>query len=164
MIAFEKNFSANGGKPFCVDNTEYRMVVRVNSGNHGGIRVSFGQCINSPKQGIRFDCEAGLTCRGRSSQAFVFWRNTSPNEIDIACPHNADITIRNVWDNGDGVEQSWHAGGAMVVEQDERTIRIRANSTLENDHCEDFHCELTWLDEPRPFQEKRGFFARLFRR
>ncbi len=162
MIAFEQQFAASGGKPFSVDNTEYRMVFRVNSCNHKGIRVKFGECVKSPTQGIRFDSEGALTCHGKTNRAFVFWRGTAPDEFEIGCSTDADITIRNVWDNGDGVEQSWHAGGAMVVEEDGQTIRIRANSTLQNDRCEDLHCELTWLDESPKEPAKRGFFRRLF--
>ena len=162
MIKFEQQFTATGGKPFSIDGTEYKMVFRVNSGNHHGLRIKFGDCIDSPNQGIRFDSNGNLTCRGKSNRAFVFWRNSAPDEFEITCPPQSEISIRNVWDNGDGVEQSWHAGGAMVVEQDERTIRIRANSTLQNDRCEDLHCELTWLDEPPVKTSKRGLLHRLF--
>ena len=27
------------------------------------------------------------------------------------------VEVRNVWDTGDGVMQSWHSGAAMMVEQ-----------------------------------------------
>ncbi len=140
------------------------MVFHVNSGCYAGIHLGFGKCINHPKQGIRIDCNKPLSYNGKSSHALVFWKGSTQTDFNIGCPCNANLSIRNVWDYGDGVEQSWHAGGAMVVEQDNRTIRIRANSTLQNDFCEDLHCELTWLDEAPHFKENQGFFTRLFRK
>ena len=46
--------------------------------------------------------------------------------------------IRNIWDHGDGVVHSWHAGAAMHMETTpDGVITLYCNSTLENTHCRD---------------------------
>lgn len=163
MIEFEKRFIESKGKPFAENGTEYHMVLRVNSESHQGMHVRLVHAIQSPRQGIRFDCNLPLHANGVTGQALVFWRDTVPSEFDIACSPDSDIVIRNVWDNGDGVEQSWHAGGAMIVKNDGNIIILRANSTLSNDRCEDLVVELSWLDGgPQETMKKISWFSRLF--
>ncbi len=165
MIEFEKRFIENKGKPFAENGTEYHMVLRSNSEFHHGLHVRFVRAIKSPRQGIRLDCNSPLHVNGVAGQSFVFWQDSAPTEFNVACSPNSDIVARNVWDNGDGVEQSWHAGGAMIVENADGMIRIHANSTLANDRCDDLVVELSWLDEvPRDDSKKTSWFSRLFRR
>lgn len=165
MIEFEKRFIENKGKPFSENGTKYYMVLRVNSGAHQGMRVRFVHAIETPLQGIRMDSNSLLHINGASGRTFVFWRNSAPSEFDLACSPGSEISIRNVWDNGDGVEQSWHAGGAMIVENNDDLIRIRANSTLSNDRCDDLIVELSWLsDVPHDAQKKTSWLSRLLGR
>ena len=165
MIEFEKRFIENAGKPFVENGTEYHMVFRINSGAHHGIHIRFVRAIKSPRQGIRLDCNSPLYANGAAGQSFVFWQNSAPFEFTVACAPGSDITVRNVWDNGDGVEQSWHAGGAMVVKEDSKVILIRANSTLSNDRCDDLVVEFSWIDiRPQDALKKTSWLSRLFGR
>lgn len=165
MIEFEKKFIESKGKPFVENGTKYHMVLSLKTGRHQGIRVRILKGIEHPRQGIRFDSESSLQANGVRGSSLVFWRKSAPSEFDVGCSPNSDIDIRNVWDHGDGVEQSWHAGGAMIVEEEGDVIRIRANSTLLNDKCEDLIVELSWLDVlPQKDSKKPSWLARLFNR
>ena len=165
MIEFEKRFIENRGKPFSENGTKYYMVLRVNSGNHHGIHVRFVHAIGNPRQGIRMDCDSSLGTNGTNGQSFVFWQDSAPSEFSITCSPNSNIVVRNVWDNGDGVEQSWHAGGAMIVEEADNLIRIHANSTLANDRCDDLVVELSWLiTPPQEVSKKTSWLSRIFGR
>lgn len=162
MIEFEKRFFESKGGAFVENGTKYHMSISVNSGPHLGMHVRFMQAIKKPRQGIRFDSNSLLQSQGISSNSFVFWRNTAPAEFNIGCAANSNISIRNVWAYEDGVEHSWHAGGAMIVEEEANLIRIRANSTLLNDLCEDLVIEISWLNDfPQDVLKKTSWFSRL---
>ncbi|OJW19261.1 MAG: hypothetical protein BGO58_03090 [Sphingopyxis sp. 65-8] len=45
--------------------------------------------------------------------------------------------MKNVWDTGDGVMQSWHAGGAMIVEEIENVRRYLCNDGELDDDFDD---------------------------
>jgi len=137
MINFENEFRATKGKPFVVDGITYRMSYDLEPGDNANIKVHIIKFDSSPRQGIRFDSEFPMNINGKQSNAFSVWADKAPHDFLIECVPNSKVSIRNIWDNGDGVEQSWHAGGAMIVENKKNLIVCRTNSTLLNDFCND---------------------------
>jgi len=47
------------------------------------------------------------------------------------------LWVKNVWDMGDGVMQSWNAGGAMIVEGDAVSRRYLCNDGELDDDFDD---------------------------
>ena len=144
MIDFETMFRKTKGLPFSEDGREYRAYIRLESGDHTRLRIRFVSGIESPRQGIRIDCAKDITFQKRRSRSLPFWRDSVPEEFLVQCAPHEEFNVRNLWDNGDGLEHSWHAGGAFWVETLGETLRLHANSTLLNDACEDLVVELTW--------------------
>lgn len=137
MINFENEFRATRGKPFVVNGVTYRMFYELEIGDNTNVKVNIIKFASSPRQGIRFDSETPMSINGKQGTAFSIWPDKAPHDFLIECAPNSKISIRNIWDNGDGVEQSWHAGGAMIVEDRKNIITCRANCTRQNDSCND---------------------------
>ena len=164
MIEFEKLFKESKGQPIVVGGREYRLLLSINSASRKFLHVKFCDSVERPLQGLRIDSETELKVNGRKGQGFVFWRNSAPREFDIECSPNSTLDVRNVWDNGDGVEQSWHGGAAFWLEMTGETIRLHANSTLQNDKCEDMTVELSWRDEPSNSQvTRKSWLSKIFK-
>lgn len=137
MIAFEEEFKKTKGMPFEHNGITYRMFYDLELGENTEIKVRVIKFISSPRQGIRFDSAMPMSINGKQSNAFSIWLDSAPHDFTIACSPNSKVTIRNIWDNGDGVEQSWHAGGAMTVAKIENGVICKANSTKHKDSCDD---------------------------
>lgn len=65
------------------------------------------------------------------------FRKGTPTTFTIRGKAGSSVNVRNVWDNGDGVEQSWHGGAAMCVAVTQEGVVFGCNSTMESDACED---------------------------
>lgn len=142
MIAFEEEFKKTKGMPFVSNGITYRMFYDLELGKNTEIKVRVIKFISSPRQGIRFDSAMPMSINGKQSNAFSIWLDSAPHDFTIACYPDSKVAIRNIWDNGDGVEQSWHAGGAMIMMKTENGLICKANSTLQNDSCDDLEVEL----------------------
>lgn len=137
MIEFEARFLESRGRPFQHNGKTYRMVYRYDTGNQESFHIAFQSGIEKPRQGIRLDSQEAMTVNGVAGQSFEIWRDTAPTSVQVNCQKHTEIAIRNIWDNGDGVAQSWHGGGAMVVEENIGELLFHCNSTMNNSDCRD---------------------------
>jgi len=60
-------------------------------------------------------------------------RKASPKKL----PAKNVLGIKNVWDTGNGVIQSWYNGSAMVVEEIENGKRYRCNDGHPDNNFDD---------------------------
>lgn len=117
MIDFEAEFKKTRGQPFRWNGAEYRMNFQLPTGAHSALFVRFVQSRSEWRQGIRLDCNHLLAVSGTKSRAIVLWHDTAPSEVEVICPTNEIVRVRNVWDVGDGTEHSWHGGAAIRVDE-----------------------------------------------
>lgn len=137
MIKFEELFIKAKGQSIVVDGITYCMMIRMNVESGGVLHIMIDKLIQHPRQGIRFDSDKPIVINGKIDKAHSCWLAVAPSELVVECPDECCLVIRNIWDNGDGVEQSWHAGGAMMCADVEGGKSVRCNSTLENDDMND---------------------------
>ncbi|NGX56757.1 MAG: hypothetical protein K1060chlam5_01003 [Candidatus Anoxychlamydiales bacterium] len=87
-----------------------------------------------------------------------FFENTAPKEIIITLrsekerqqhskklPKKNILGIKNIWDTGDGVIQSWHFGAAMIVEEIENGRRYYCNDGHPDENFDDIVFTVTKL-------------------
>lgn len=138
MIEFEKKFNLSRGRPFEEAGRCYQMFYAITEAMPKTFSLSFEYAILNPRQGLRLDCDDPLVIAGVKNKAFTLWKHTAPSHIKVERTGYASVMIRNIWDNGDGVIQSWHGGGALIAEPGmDKTVRLRCNSTLKNSDCND---------------------------
>ena len=139
MIDFESEFIKSQGQPFAIDGKEYYMCYSIHVPKETWIKIKFISAISAPRQGVRVDADKPLEWRNRKGNSINIWYpyKKEEHETTIFCPEETSINVRNIWDNGDGVVQSWHGGGAMIVEENNGNRLFCCNSTLTNDRCSD---------------------------
>lgn len=137
MIQFEELFVKAKGQPIVVAGITYCMMIRMNVASGDVLHILIDKLIQHPKQGIRFDSDKPIVVNGKIDNAHSCWLAVAPSELVVECPKECCLVIRNIWDNGDGVEQSWHAGGAMTETEVDGCKYVKCNSTLENDAMSD---------------------------
>ena len=144
MIEFEKEFTRTRGQPFEINGRVYRMIYVLSDASPTEFVLKFEHAVRNPQQGLRLDCDAPLEINGYRDKAFVLWHGTVPERIIVRRTGPEKVTIRNVWDHGDGVVHSWHAGGAIIAESvTGNDILLYCNSTLDNSDCRDLIIRLT---------------------
>jgi len=135
---FEQEFRHSHGQPFMSGGVHYMLSYNMKAPMSGCLLIALRQSIRVPTQGVRIDCDVAMTLDDHSSQAFNIWADIDPRVLRVACQPSSEVMIRNIWDHGDGVVHSWHAGAAMHMETTpDGVITLYCNSTLENTHCRD---------------------------
>jgi hypothetical protein len=82
------------------------------------IRVTIEQTNSEWRQGVSLDAYGKVVVANQTINGpIVLWEDTAPAETDIMVSDAPGVLeVKNVWDTGDGVTQSWHNGAAMVLE------------------------------------------------
>ena len=139
MIDFESEFTKSQGQPIAIAGKKYYMYYSFHVPKETLVKIIFISAISTPRQGVRIDADKTIKCLGRETNSLNIWHSPDKEEHEIAvfCPEETSFNLRNIWDNGDGVVQSWHGGGAMMVSQDGNKFIINCNSTLSDDRCRD---------------------------
>ena len=145
MIDFEKNFIKNEGKPITIAGTTYHMFYSISVPQRTLVKIKFTSAISVPMQGVRVDANRPIECMGISNRTFNIWYNPDKKKqaISVLCTDATTLQLRNIWDNGDGVVQSWNGGGAMIVDKNDNKLNFSCNSTISNDQCLDCLFEVT---------------------
>ena len=139
MIDFEENFIRSKGQPIIIDGKKYHMFYSITVLSKTFVKIKFIRAISLPKQGVRFDADHLIECMGVSNYSFNIWYNPDKKmqEVEVFCAEATTLQLRNIWDNGDGVVQSWNGGGAMIVDKKDNKLNFYCNSTMANDQCLD---------------------------
>ncbi len=139
MPSFDKLFSESKERPVLYNGLRIWRVDVLGVNRRQGLKVVF-DCANSNwRQGIRLDIDDRFEINGQTiRKAIVLWQDTAPKECRfVAHSKKGEVLVRNVWDTGDGVVDSWHNGAAMIVEEFPNGKRYKCNDGLADDDFDD---------------------------
>lgn len=140
---FEQEFRSTSGQPFTSEGIEFMLSYCITVPLSGVLLIRYKHCILTPKQGIRLDCAVEMSLDKDKSNAFNIWCDSKMRTVSVSCKPASKVMIRNLWDHGDGVVQSWHAGAAMHAETSlDGAVILYCNSTLKNTRCRDLIVEI----------------------
>jgi len=142
MIVFEEEFIKTRGQPiqykgkavvmaddFPLPAEKTRLKYRILSTN------------SEWKQGIFLKTQGVLVFNGGekvSNKWAAIWEHISPREDEFTCYSKSGLLeVKNVWDTGNGVVESWHNGAAMWMEQLPNGRRYHCNDGHPDDDFDD---------------------------
>lgn len=139
MVVFQDLFHQSRGQPVEYDGKVIRMSDRIEIGKNIDIIINFDQVSSPWMQGVNLKTKGYFLVEGeRLEKSIVLWSDTAPVRPHISVFSTDGILwVKNVWDMGDGVMQSWHAGGAMIVEEIENVRRYLCNDGELDDDFDD---------------------------
>ncbi len=151
MIIFQDKFMESRGNPIEYNGRTVQMVDKVSIGDGADVRIRFEHISAKWKQGINLTTTGHFVVNGdRFDKSIVLWQDTAPVTSEFRV-NSSDglLSVKNVWDMGDGVMQSWHGGGAMIVEGDAESRRYLCNDGEFDDDFDDliFTLEITHSGE-----------------
>lgn len=132
-------FTESKGQPVVYKGQTIQMVDRLSVTDGQTLKVTF-QSVNSDwRQGIGFDTDGSFDVVGKAiEKKIVLWHDTAPQELLLAVhTRKGECMVKNVWDVGDGVIQSWHNGAAMIVQELRNGRRYRCNDGRADDDFDD---------------------------
>ena len=139
MIIFQDMFMESRGKPIEYNGRTVQMVDKVSIGDAADVRIRFEHISAKWKQGIYLTTKGHFVVNGdRFDKSIVLWQDTAPVTSEFRV-NSSDglLSVKNVWDMGDGVMQSWCGGGAMIVEGDAESRRYLCNDGEFDDDFDD---------------------------
>jgi hypothetical protein len=104
------------------------------------MRLVFESCNAEWRQGasLRVRSEGKIVINGQQLTHAVCWQDTAPETVEFEISGKVpNIEIKNVWDVGNGVMESWHNGAAMIVETLPTGRRYRCNDGFPDDDFDD---------------------------
>jgi hypothetical protein len=139
MPSFEELFLKSKGRPVKHRGKVLQMVDHIDVHSGQEFILAFESTNSKWRQGVYCETNGVFIVLGQElEQAVVLWSDTSPNEVMIKVKtKNGKISIRNVWDTGDGIMHSWHNGGAMIVETHDGLRRYKCNDGFPDDDFDD---------------------------
>lgn len=140
MPSFQEQFEASGGMPIEYRGQTLRMVDDYPVPDARIIRLELESADSEWRQGVYLTIESGrIVVEGKDCQnGAVLWYDSAPQSVHVEIAGDATtIQIRNVWDTGNGVLESWHHGAAMIVEEGRKQRRYRCNDGHPDDDFND---------------------------
>lgn len=139
MPSFEKLFFASKGQPVVYNGQTIQMVDHIPIKDGQFLRVIFESVKAEWRQGIRLKTDGEFIVNNKTiKKAVVLWHDTAPREVLLQVhTKKGDCSIKNVWDTGNGVMDSWHNGAAMIVEEVPTGKRYRCNDGQPDDDFDD---------------------------
>lgn len=116
---FEELFRKSKGKPVVHKGQVLHLVDFVPCAQGDLFRITFEGTSSEWRQGIMLQAPGPLEVAGKTVPGpIVLWEDTAPKvtEVRIHAP-TGPLQVKNVWDTGNGVVQSWHNGAAMIIDQ-----------------------------------------------
>jgi len=139
MASFQRLFTEARGKPIEYNGRMLHMVDRIKIKATQKLEVTFESANSEWRQGIGFDVDGRFEIGTNTiNNKLVLWQDTAPATIELLVHTNAcECLIKNVWDTGDGVIQSWHNGAAMIIENLPNGRRYCCNDGRADDDFDD---------------------------
>ncbi|MBN8789894.1 MAG: hypothetical protein J0I84_22665 [Terrimonas sp.] len=139
-IVFEEFFNKSEGKPFIYNGKEIKMSDKVSlPASKASLRVEFISTNSHWKQGIVLQTKGDFEINEQKlSNKIVLWEHTAPTQVDIVVKSkDKTLFIYNVWDTGDGTMHYGHNGGALFIEQVNKTTIYHCNDGYADDDFDD---------------------------
>ena len=144
MEIFEELFRKSKGRPITYRAKTLHLMDKLRIRNGDRFRVVIEELNSDWKQGVSLSLSKGrIRVADREfSKGIVLWEDTAPVSTEVIIVLGSRqvewLYLKNVWDKGDGVIDSWHNGAAMIIEElSERTNRYRCNDGYPDDDFND---------------------------
>jgi hypothetical protein len=148
MKSIEDLFMNSKGRPVVYDGRTIQMddCLIVREGQI--LKVKFERVNSDWRQGVCLSTDGIFEVNNlKIEKSIVLWQDSAPTEVELMVhSRNGECRVKNVWDAGDGVMQSWHNGAAMIVEE-LPTCRLYKCNEGRGDACFDdliFSIESLW--------------------
>jgi len=139
MPSFQEMFEKSKGKP--IDYNGQTLVMADNFPREGAtkFRLVFITCNGDWRQGVGLSFEGKFKVNDRIvRRGLLLWYDTAPQTVEFeVVGKGSTIEVRNVWDVGNGVIESWHNGAAMTVEAVPNGRRYWCNDGFPDDDFDD---------------------------
>ena len=136
MPSFQNMFTETKGKPIQWNGQTLVMIDVFPVSKQEKLRLVFENFGIEWKQGAMLDTKGAFVVNGKDcGRKVVFWQDTAPRQVDFeVSSKEGTVSVRNCWDTGDGVINSWHHGAAMIVDDlgDKRRYRCNDGHPDEN--------------------------------
>lgn len=140
MPSFQDRFVESKGQPIEHEGNTLVMVDYFPVEDGSKLRLTFESTDGPWRQGVsmRFREDGALILSGQEFQHVACWRDTAPQVVEFQTIGEAtSLEVKNVWDTGNGVMESWHNGAAMIVEEIPGGRRYRCNDGYADDDFDD---------------------------
>lgn len=147
MVVFEEMFRDSKGKPVEYNGQTIQLVDELPISAKVRMRIYFEQANSKWRQGIALMTTGSFEIAGQEvKRGLALWQDTAPQEVELVIrSQSAVLQVKNIWDVGDGITESWHNGAAMIVEEIPNGRRYRCNDGQPNDDFDDIIFRLEWL-------------------
>jgi hypothetical protein len=139
MPSFSELFKKSKGQPIVYEGKVLQMVDRLEFSSEAQLQVVFESTKGEWRQGVYLYGDGTFEVNGETiKKAIVLWVDTAPPVISIKVKSKKGIcSVKNVWDTGNGVMESWHNGAAMIVEKSENVRKYRCNDGKSDEDFDD---------------------------
>jgi hypothetical protein len=146
MPSFQQLFIKSKGQPVEYNGQTIRMVDHLKILDGQILKVVFESVNADWRQGVCLTTDGGFVVNNQSiKKSVALWHDTAPSEVMLRVQtKKGECWVKNVWDIGNGVMESWHNGAAMIVEEIACGRRYKCNDGQPDDDFTDivFRIEL----------------------
>jgi hypothetical protein len=149
-MSIEQLFLESRGQPVVYKGQTICMVDRIDVAEDQVLKVTFEEIRSDWRQGVCLTVNGEFEVAGQVIQnSVVLWHDTSPTAIEVHVQaRDGTCQIKNVWDIGDGVMQSWHNGAAMIVHRSMSTRRYKCNDGRDDEDFDDLVFTIEFVNPP----------------
>ena len=151
MPDFDKIFSTKKERPIKYKGNYLVRFDDIPFENGDSFLLTFEKTNSKWRQGIGLVIFGFFEINGRKyKDRIVLWEDTAPKETTVILweekskryhskrlPKKGLLGIKNIWDTGDGVIESWYGGAAMIVEKIENGKRYWCNDGHPDENFDD---------------------------
>ena len=152
---FQRRFEEEG-EPIVHNGIQLWLVDRIAVAQGDVLRVTRRSTSSNWRQGVCLDVQGTLVVNNTNcGGTVVLWEDTAPYEVDVTLSdfssQETTLYVRNVWDTGNGVMQSWHNGAAMIVDERDGVRLYRCNDGAPDDDFDDLVFTIHKISKRRRF-------------
>jgi hypothetical protein len=129
MPSFQHLFIESGGKPIVYKGRTTQLVDRLKVSDGQIMKVIFESATANWRQGVSLMTDGIFVVNKQIiKKSVALWQDTAPPEVVLRVQtKKGECWVKNIWDVGNGVMESWHNGAAMVVEEIPSGRRYKCN-------------------------------------
>ena len=140
MPSFQELFEESQGQPITYQGRTLVMADDFPVAENEILHLHFESTRSEWRQGVYLTVERGaIRVNEHDCQdGALLWYDTAPATVRLQVTGRArSIEVRNTWDSGNGVVDSWHHGAAMIVEEMTNGRRYLCNDGHPDDDFDD---------------------------
>ncbi|MGB7158057.1 MAG: hypothetical protein WBD40_08320 [Tepidisphaeraceae bacterium] len=138
MMSFQDLFMRSKGQPVVYNGRLIQLVDHLKVVDGQRVKVRFESVNSDWRQGIGLTTKGSFDVNNQTIKKIVLWHDTAPREVVLTVnTKSGECEVKNVWDTGNGVTESWHNGAAMIVEEVGPLRRYKCNDGRADDDFDD---------------------------